>query len=330
MSKKIDKIEYSKIVDMYNSGFTQKEISKKYEVSDVTIGNILKTCGVKCRSRRYLNFTYEDISTIHNMYISGCTSADIGNMYGISEDSVRAWFKKYGFEIKNNSLAHRHYSINENYFDNIDTPNKAYVLGLLYADGNNMVETNEIRLALQECDKDILDRIKNEIEYTGPLRFVDYNSKSDNFKNQYVLSFTNKHISETLNKIGVWKNKSLILEWPSWLDETLYSHFVRGYFDGDGCLYLGKNNKTQEMSIIGTKMFLYPLKEIIKQTLDIDLYVKCTEPKYKEVTKIVRISSKYGVKTFLDWIYRDADLMLKRKYNKYQHFLNNIDNSYCA
>lgn len=329
MSKKIDKSEYGKIVDLYNQNLTQKDISTIYGVTDVTIGNILKKCGVQCKNRRYLNFSYGDVNGMHKLYMSGCTSSDIGKMYGISEDSVRQWFKKYGFEIKNNSLAHRIYEINEKYFDCIDTPNKAYILGLLYADGNNLTKKQEITLALQECDKHILERIKNELEYTGPLRFVNYAYKNIKYKNQYVLNIANKHLSEMLNTLGVWNNKSLILEWPSWLEQSLCSHFVRGYFDGDGCLYISKNNKVQEISIVSTKMFLLGLQNVVKQAIDVNLHVKKHEPKYKEVTKIVRINSKNDVKKFLDWIYKDSDLMLQRKYDKYQHFLSNINNSCC-
>ena len=111
------------------------------------------------------------------------------------------------------------------------------------------------------------------------------------------------------------------------MDKKLYSHFVRGYFDGDGCLYLGKNNKGAEISFVGTEMFLLKLSEILKETLSVDLVVKNLGPTYKLVTKEAKIHRKNGIKSFLNWIYDDAALMLRRKYDKYQQFLQNINNS---
>ena len=68
MSKiKILESEYNKIVDMYLNGLTHKEISDKYGVSDVTIGNILKKCNVKSKNRTY-KLDKEDYQKIIILY----------------------------------------------------------------------------------------------------------------------------------------------------------------------------------------------------------------------------------------------------------------------
>lgn len=255
---------------------------------------------------------------------------NIAKEYNICADSVYNLFLKYGFELKSMSHAKQQYKINEHYFDKIDTPNKAYIIGLLYADGCNMTDKHEIKISLQDNDKHILDSIKRELEYEGQLRFIDYNSKNVNHKNQYALDITNKHISQTLDNLGIWKNKSLILRWPDWLDKSLYSHFIRGYFDGDGCLYLKKNSKEATVSFVGTEMFLTKLSTIVKEILDVDLLVKSIGVVDESVIREAKIYRQNGIKSFLNWMYNDADLMLKRKYDKYQHFLQNINNSLCV
>ena len=327
---KIDRSEYNNIVQLRNNGRSIKEIAAIFNVSSSRIGQILRSHGINTPNPRYLQFSYDDVLQMHNMYLSGISRIDIAEKYNICADSVYNLFLKYNFKVKSISHAKQLYNINENYFDVIDTPNKAYIIGLLYADGCNMTNKREITLSLQEKDKHILERIKDELEYTGPLKFINYNSKNEKHQNQYKLDITNKHMSKVLNDLGVWKNKSLILEWPEWLDEKLYSHFVRGYFDGDGCLYLGKNNCGPAVSFVGTDMFLTKLSDIVEQKLDVDLYVKDAGPRYKSVTKEAKIYNRDGIFTFLNWIYKDADLMLVRKYDKYQQFLNNMNNSYCV
>jgi len=58
---------------------------------------------------------------------------------------------------KSVSQAQRKYSLNENYFDEIDTSNKAYILGFLYADGYNNRINNTVVLSLFKQDREILE-----------------------------------------------------------------------------------------------------------------------------------------------------------------------------
>ena len=91
-----------------------------------------------------------------------------------------------------------------------------------------------IKIELQERDKDILEEINKELGSNRELYFNDLSSKNSNHQNTYGLIIVNKHMSEILKQKGMMQNKSLVLKFPEWLDEDLYSHFIRGYFDGDG------------------------------------------------------------------------------------------------
>ena len=63
----------------------------------------------------------------------------------------------------------RQYKLNVNYFNKIDSHEKAYVLGFLYADGSNTSNYDKnrycITIVLKESDSQILYDIKNEIGY---------------------------------------------------------------------------------------------------------------------------------------------------------------------
>ena len=54
----------------------------------------------------------------------------------------------------------RIYKVNENYFEKIDTPEKAYILGFFYADGYNNEETGALEFVQKEERIDILEQIK--------------------------------------------------------------------------------------------------------------------------------------------------------------------------
>lgn len=108
---------------------------------------------------------------IINAYINGETALSISKRYNTHDNTIRRILKNNNVEIRGNKITSRKYNVNENYFDNIDTPNKAYILGLLYADGNNHIKNNTVSIALQEEDVEILRLINKEIESDRPLSF---------------------------------------------------------------------------------------------------------------------------------------------------------------
>lgn len=263
---------------------------------------------------------------IVDMYLNGYSSVQIGKLYGMSHKPVLSILEKMGVSRNWNSL--RKYELDEHYFDEIDTPNKAYILGLLYADGYNNTSLNVIRLKLQKEDKQILEYISKELGYTAPLTFDERSKENEKWKDIYSLTIRSAHMSETLDKIGMHQAKSLILTFPEWLDSTLYSHFLRGYIDGDGSIYCYDKKMNWNVSIVGTCDFCNSVKSIIENTLDIHAHVKL-DGRHNDITCDIRLGGNKQVFKFLNWIYKDADLKMERKYKKYQQLFEyrNINNS---
>jgi len=131
------------------------------------------------------------------------------------------------------------YNINDKFFDDLRNPTSIYIIGLLYADGCNHSETS-ITLSLEECDHEILETINQLLKNEKPVTFQDKSNKHDfgyDYENQYQLTINNKRIAKVLSILGVVPRKSLILEFPKWLHPSMYSHFIRGVYDGDGSVY---------------------------------------------------------------------------------------------
>lgn len=252
---------------------------------------------------------------IVKLYESGLSTVKIATSYGVTHKVITRILDKKGIKRRNNG--NRKYKLNEAYFDEIDTPNKAYILGFLYADGSNSEHKCTISMSLQEEDGYILEKIRQEIGSEKPLEFLDYSNKHDggyNYKNQYRLLMFSRHMCNALKNKGVVPNKSLILKWPTFLRDDLYSHFLRGYIDGDG--YIQPHKWEHCVDFISTYDFCRQAQIYIENKLGI----KCRLDEascHNGVTTYLYIRYREQVKLFLDYIYQDAELYLERKYNTY-------------
>lgn len=161
----------------------------------------------------------------------------IAELLEVTLGHVKYTVEKYGLRKRGNkkqSSCKQKYKINEEYFDTIDTSNKAYLLGLIIADGWTTVGST-VGLTLKEEDKYILEFLKKELESEHPItKHKKYNA--NNF------GFSNIHISDTLKSYGIVPNKSLIIDIGNVIEKAkipneLISCVLLGYYDGDGCIY---------------------------------------------------------------------------------------------
>lgn len=153
---------------------------------------------------------------ICNLYLDGFSTVKIGKMYGVGNKSIASVLSDRGIE-RDRSLSTRIYHLDEHYFDVLDTPNKCYIFGFLLSDGSNNRNKSTVTISLQEEDREILERMRLELNSDKPLEYLDYSNKHDfgyNYKNQYRLLFFSTKLCNALSSHGLMPNKSLILEFP--------------------------------------------------------------------------------------------------------------------
>lgn len=266
---------------------------------------------------------YEEIK---DMYLNqNISSTQIAKILGAKRYQINYILEKNNIS-KTFSEARREYYLNEYYFDKIDTPNKAYILGFLYADGYNNDINHTIVLSLQEKDKDTLEKIRNEIGCEKPLYHIHSINKYDNKPREMEsLILASKHMSETIKKWGLVPNKTFIIEFPAFLSDELIPHFIRGYFDGDGCAWIGHNgskninSKRMQVTIMSSMLLCKGLKKYLEEKLNI--FISLSIPSgHKPENGLIRIEQKQAIKKFMNYIYKDADLYMERKYNKFKEF----------
>lgn len=218
------------------------------------------------------------------------------------------------------------YSINEDYFKTIDDEYKAYILGLWYADGcvHKAKNRNQyvIRLSLTEHDKDILNKIVQHLNYTGPLHYIPKKYMNNGLigKPLYSICIYNKILFTDLINKGCVPNKSLILDFPSSniIPHNLLCHFIRGYYDGDGGICFNKCGKRYQIDIVSSCTFIDKLHKFL---LNYHNIITKINQRKKEKCKRLEIRKKSEVKKFLEYIYQNLSsesLYLQRKYDKYQ------------
>ncbi|KKN74504.1 hypothetical protein LCGC14_0390210 [marine sediment metagenome] len=117
---------------------------------------------------------------------------------------------------------------------------------------------------------------------------------------------------------GVVPRKWLILKPPQNIPKNLVHHWIRGYFDGDGCISSSTKKNGYEAysaSLASAKNFCFSVKQIIKKELSINpnLYTR----KVNKITTELSFGGNRQVYKFMEWLYKDATIYIQRKYDKF-------------
>ena len=255
-----------------------------------------------------------DLQKIINLYTNGKTPVEIAEILGCCISNITRRLKKAGFEFKRDYSKTRYnrtnrYYVDDGYFDEINTPDKAYFLGLMCSDGSISNDKFYIKLT----DEDILQKFKMYLQYEGFIKFKENHKLNPNWKNCYILTVSSKKLVSALCSFGCTPNKTRTLQLPQ-LSKHLYRHFIRGFFDGDGCLQLQDKIYHCRFDLTSaSKTFLEQVRPIIAE------HGKTFGSLNKETNHDVWHLSFSGhqVIKILNWLYEDTDLYLIRKYNKY-------------
>lgn len=215
-------------------------------------------------------------------------------------------------------------NVDQTFFERIDTEEKAYFLGFLYADGYNSTEGNYFVVTLSAVDRDILTKMKKALKSDAVIK----SRKGGAFKldGEYItMQVNSKKMCGDLADKGCIQCKSDFIRFPFWLDKSLWSHFVRGYFDGDGGFSkeIGTDRSPGHIkyraNIVSNPQFIADLNEIFFEVLGKRFYI-LRYYKHKR-TEQLRIEGNRQVESFMSWLYQDATVFLDRKHRLYLELL---------
>ena len=268
---------------------------------------------------KQIRLSHEEKSKLFAMFKTGKYSGNqLANYFPISQVAINNLLRRNGYPAKSASELKRKYPIVEDFFDKINTEEKAYFLGFLYADGYNNTDRNSVNLSLKEDDKEILEILNNLLQPNKPLQYVEF--KAANFSNQYRLVIANKHISQKLVELGCGKAKTHTLTFPTkeQVPSHLIRHFVRGYFDGDGSV---SGDKQKQFCFVGTIDFLLPLQQILIKELNLSkTKLDCRHKGRDNEIRSLRYCGINQCIKFRDWLYEGATIYLERKKNMFDTY----------
>jgi len=205
-------------------------------------------------------------------------------------------------------------------FDQIDSEEKAYWLGFIYADGNisshkeGVKKRYNFELSLSTKDINHLYKFQKFLKSNKEPKISIAGNLYKYERCRIILS--NKHLWNILNNYGCVPKKSLTLKFPNetiFKDKALIKDFIRGYFDGDGCIsYCDNKHEHMTISILGTKEFL----ETLQNYLPLEKENKIHKHKNVYLLSFQRSRGKY----ILNYLYSNSTIFLERKEIRYKEY----------
>jgi intein-encoded DNA endonuclease-like protein len=252
--------------------------------------------------RKRLQLIWEQI---HDEYLAGNSTYSLAKKYLVSDITIRRILKATSTNMRSVGIPRVHH-FNCRIFDNIDSFDKAYWLGFLYADGSVNWINRSMNVSL--IDKDHLIKFQ---EFLGS----DYNIKFIENRNIYSLSISSIDLVKDLIKHGCMTNKSKRLRYPS-IPSDLDRDFVRGYFDGDGCWSTNFQKEYFYFDIVSCSL---PILEGIQQII----VKECNLNMHKIYHRWNSYYLRYGGPQIFRigrYLYPNANIILDRKYLVFENF----------
>ena len=315
-------------IKKYNELKSSRKMAEFFKCDKTTILNYAKSIGYT--NNYLLSLSEKDKQDIINKYYDN-TAKELGEKYNISQSSVAKIWYAAG---KKGKIGYT-YHFNVNYFEKIDSFDKAYFLGLLAADGNVLIFKNNgkkqatIRLSLQEQDKDILEIFKKYISCDKPL-YLSKKIINGTIHFYYTLELVSDKMAMDLKKYNIVPRKTYDFIMPD-LPKEFISHFIRGYFDGDGSIIIKKGlSHLAHAYIISISGFKHNL-EIIKSNLkkdNINVSFILDKRKYNSDIPFGCLKATNNIEKykFIKYIYKDCNnLFFPRKKHKCDNFINIIE-----
>lgn len=245
--------------------------------------------------------------------------ADLAAQMSLEESTIGKTKKKMGCPKRDL----RKYQLDETFFDAIDNESKAYWLGFLYADGSisDTQGCKLIKLALAQSDRNMVEKLKQAISSNHPIR--TYKSQDGISQPSTEIIFNSPRLFESLIKLGCGRRKSLTLTFPTFEQVPIHllHHFIRGYFDGDGCITFQTVAllKDPSIQICGTIEFLEALR-LHLNTFGMEINT-ILDKRHKDRPTInafsLRTNSPRMIERFYDFLYKDSTVWMERKRNRF-------------
>lgn len=224
---------------------------------------------------------------------------------------IKSYFEKTGNRFNSAGEIYQFKKYNERYFELIDSPDKAYFLGLLASDGNISPRLTAVRIALKEDDQDILEKFREYLGIDAPELHLKYSKNAGILAApQKILCLSRVQMVQDLILHGITPNKSKTLKIKCNL-QGFEKDFLRGVWDGDGSIGVRRFKVCT-----ASAAFSIQLQEMIVKISNIKLPIKTEISKSGSPLYVLVGYTKDA--PAIQAIYEGAELGLQRKLKTYK------------
>lgn len=316
LTKKIEKKSWSfEEINFLKTHFGVKhieEIGKELKRSKDSIQKKAISLGLKGMIQN--EWIEEEIDFLKNNF-ENMTLEELSKALKRTKNSIQLKANRIG--LKRESYK----KFDKDFFDIIDTEEKAYWLGFIYADGYVSIYNRNYEFGIELSKVDVLhlDKLNKSMNSN-----VEISIRKREGRYLCNLRFSNKNLVESLIDKGVFLNKTNILKFPSFLEKSLTRHFIRGFFDGDGYVSFNKRKygyTTRTGFVCNSLDFTKSILNVISNILDEEVHYYMDKKSYCFDT-----SNQRHAKKLLDYMYKDSTIYLERKYIKYLQIIEYLNN----
>ncbi|MBO7693633.1 MAG: hypothetical protein J6T10_13520 [Methanobrevibacter sp.] len=254
-------------------------------------------------------------------YKNNISLRELEKKYHHNRIRLGKWLEEQGIKTTKGNH-YRKYFHNEDFFEKIDTEEKAYWLGFMFADGyiinnENKYGQDQFGISVAEDSADVIEKFKKSLAATNPILYDNNGNRFGKQSLHKLVLCSQKTVNDLIDK-GCFKQKTLILEPPKHVPENLIRHFLRGFFDGDGALC---RCPKKDSSYISFKVSFTTTKPVAEWIYNIVKMGTINKEERREYTWYWKLDGNQQVIKFYHYLYDNATIWMDRKYNKFQELL---------
>lgn len=187
------------------------------------------------------DFTEEEVETIISLYKTGAKVSEIATKAHCRASTISGVLKSHDVAVKRARISS--FGLREDYFDAIDTAQKAYYLGLIFTDGSVTPDkcgrSTSIRIELTDSDYGVLYMLRDELNVTNN---ITHNKREGRKNGTFSFSIRSEKLAASLATYGIIQNKTYLTDKLPTVPNEFVKPFIHGLVDGDGSIYFSKGS----------------------------------------------------------------------------------------
>jgi uncharacterized protein YerC len=309
-NKILSKKQEMEVVKLYKTGYSMKAIAAKFLVSISPIQRIFEEYNVVKRpfgswaTGALKTTTNEQEFEIVRRYESGKSKETISLEMNLGTTVITRVLRGRNVNVRSSGGV-RPYNVWSGCFDDLRNEQSAYWLGFLFAEVG--IERTNISVSLSAKDTSHLELLMRFIRCEKSIRLFKCAGKYDVAR----IDISDHILADRIRQLGIDVHRPSGVDLLGRIPECSMNHFLRGWFDGDGCAY-----SFPQICFVGRKPFLSKVQEIfIERASANPVTLKSSGAKDPSIATLY-YRGVYRCLAITDFLYKDASVFLERKRNK--------------